>query len=240
MVRLHRARLPAPEEVFDMGSNKARSEGLRRDDAREPRGEREPRRERESRGRESHGREAYGDSAGAVVFRMNIGRIRNADPRWIIPVICRKGSVTKQDIGEIRILERETQFEIIASSAEHFASRIRRPDTKDPEIRIELLEARHGGSEGKGKPERPPRKELVLKEHGPREQGPREHGPREPEYKAPEQKDPAQRDYGPKKHGPKKYPPKEHGGPKDFKGPRGAPGAPGRIAKQKRRGKEAR
>ncbi len=76
---------------------------------------------------------------GMVVFRMNIGRNANADPRWMIPVICRRGGITKNEIGAIRILDNETQFEIAGHAAERFSAEVRKPDTKDPNIRFATL-----------------------------------------------------------------------------------------------------
>lgn len=54
-------------------------------------------------------------------FRLPLGRKQNADPRWLIPLICKAGGVTKQDIGSIRIFDRETKFEIAAHAAHGFA-----------------------------------------------------------------------------------------------------------------------
>ena len=62
-----------------------------------------------------------GGADGSVWFRLNVGRDKNADPKWLIPLICRLGHVTKPDIGAIRIFERETKFEIIAATAPRFA-----------------------------------------------------------------------------------------------------------------------
>jgi ATP-dependent RNA helicase DeaD len=45
-------------------------------------------------------------------FRLTVGRRNNADPKWLLPLICRLGHVTKRDIGSIKIFERETKFEI--------------------------------------------------------------------------------------------------------------------------------
>jgi len=53
-------------------------------------------------------------------FRAAIGRKNNADPKWLIPLICRLGNITKQEIGAIRIFDRETKFEIAAHVAESF------------------------------------------------------------------------------------------------------------------------
>ena len=137
LLRLHRAALPEPEELFDGSS----SEPPPAPRERPPRGE--------------------GD---AVWFRMNIGRARNADPRWLIPLICRRGHVTKQEIGAIRIFDRDTRFEIASHAAERFAVAIRRPDTEDASVRIEPF-----------KGERPVRGEPAA---GPRERRPRTRPPR--------------------------------------------------------------
>jgi ATP-dependent RNA helicase DeaD len=87
---------------------------------------------------------------------MNVGRAANADPRWIIPIICRRGGISKREIGEIRIQDRETQFEIAASAAQDFAYKVSRRDVKDPEIRIAPLidkPARGGEERPRRKPQ---------------------------------------------------------------------------------------
>jgi ATP-dependent RNA helicase DeaD len=61
---------------------------------------------------------------GAVWFRISVGRERNADPKWLLPEICRQGEVTKKDIGDIRIFETETRFELDAAMAEAFTAKI--------------------------------------------------------------------------------------------------------------------
>ena len=53
-------------------------------------------------------------------FTIDIGRSKNADPRWLLPMICRRGQVTKRDIGAIRVFDRETRFEIVQGSASRF------------------------------------------------------------------------------------------------------------------------
>src|SRR5206468_4210948 len=52
------------------------------------------------------------ESDGAVWFRVNIGRSRNADPRWLLPIICRRGGVDRRHIGRIEVLADETRFEV--------------------------------------------------------------------------------------------------------------------------------
>jgi ATP-dependent RNA helicase DeaD len=76
-----------------------------------------------------------------VVFRVNIGRRGNADPKWLIPVLCRRGDIDRRSIGKIRILERETHVEIARSHADAFATAVARPDTRDRKIVITALPA---------------------------------------------------------------------------------------------------
>jgi ATP-dependent RNA helicase DeaD len=137
LVRMYRARLPAPEELSAPIPRPARPDRPDRDRPDRERGERRPERREEPLGRE-----------GMVVFRMNIGRAANADPRWMIPVICRRGGITKNEIGAIRIMERETQFEVTAEAAERFAAQARQPDAKDPNIRFATLNETLAASTG--------------------------------------------------------------------------------------------
>ena len=114
LVRLTRSALPAAEDVFDPGPDlpaRQRHEGS------PPRGERSQR--------------------PMVWFRLNIGRLKNGDPRWLLPLICRQGRIAKPDVGAIRILERETRFEIDATVADRFLAAVRQ--VQNPEGRIEPL-----------------------------------------------------------------------------------------------------
>ncbi|MEO7092435.1 MAG: DEAD/DEAH box helicase, partial [Polyangiales bacterium] len=63
----------------------------------------------------------------AVWFTVNVGRSKNADPKWIIPLLCRRGGITKQSIGKIQILARETRVEISADAADRFGEAARKP-----------------------------------------------------------------------------------------------------------------
>jgi len=136
LVRMARARLPEPEELFDPGPSP---------EERAPRGPR-PRHERDNgrdNGRDGdrtsapHGRE-HRDAEGSgdmVWFRLSVGRQKNADPKWLLPLICRRGHVTRAEIGAIRIFERESRFEIAAAAADRFTEALKR--TMSEEIRIE-------------------------------------------------------------------------------------------------------
>jgi ATP-dependent RNA helicase DeaD len=134
-VRALRAPLPAPEEL---------SAGADGGDGRDM-----PERPRDGG--------ADGDYAR---FRINVGRAGNADPRWLLPFLCRRGHVTRREIGRIRVFERESEFEVASVAAARFAAAIRRPpsgpdgrDGDDGALRIEPV--REGAGQD-GKPARGP------------------------------------------------------------------------------------
>ncbi len=113
LVRSYRARLPAPEDQFDPAPVAA---------PRQP-GERFVREPGERSAREPRAPQRSAD--GGAWFRLSIGRRQNADPKWLIPIICRMGGVTKADIGAIRIFDTDTRFEIAAATADRFAATVR-------------------------------------------------------------------------------------------------------------------
>ena len=61
-----------------------------------------------------------------VWFRMAIGRRQNADPRWLLPLLCRRGHITRNDIGAIRIGPSETFVQIPRPIAGKFADALLR------------------------------------------------------------------------------------------------------------------
>ena len=67
-------------------------------------------------------------------FAVNIGRAQKADPKWLLPLICRMGGVEKRDVGAIRIQDTETRFEISEAMTDEFASNL--PDDPDDNVRV--------------------------------------------------------------------------------------------------------
>ncbi|KMQ89829.1 atp-dependent rna helicase [Lasius niger] len=53
-------------------------------------------------------------------FRMGLGRKEGADPKWLVPLICKLGNVQKRDIGDIRILPDHTLFQIADARVQQF------------------------------------------------------------------------------------------------------------------------
>jgi ATP-dependent RNA helicase DeaD len=155
LVRLYRSRLPAAEEVYDPGPQRP---------GREPVGR-----------RESYDARADTDgpdpAAGPRIwFRLDIGRQNNADPRWLVPMICRRGKITKADIGAIRIFDRETKFEVAKEAAGRFAAAVRRSGDDEPRIEPlpEELQRGRGKAPGRhgGKPKRGNHHERPRRRNG--------------------------------------------------------------------------
>ncbi|QFU08338.1 DEAD-box ATP-dependent RNA helicase CshA [Rhodobacteraceae bacterium THAF1] len=62
-------------------------------------------------------RKPFGPSAWVALSK---GRNDRAEPRWILPLICRMGGLTKDQIGAIRIQPAETYVELTADSIDGF------------------------------------------------------------------------------------------------------------------------
>lgn len=78
-----------------------------------------------------------GDFArGAVLFRINLGARDKADPRWMLPLICRRGGVTRREVGAIRIGPTDTVFEIAGSAVDDFARAAAENDPRAPHVVI--------------------------------------------------------------------------------------------------------
>ncbi len=53
-------------------------------------------------------------------FRVNVGRDDRVEARWLMPLLCNSGGITKDDVGAIRIQQTETFFEISEGRAAGF------------------------------------------------------------------------------------------------------------------------
>lgn len=70
-----------------------------------------------------------------IWFRLNCGAADEADVRWVLPLICRLGHVTKRDVGRIHVRETETLFEISAARVAAFEAALARHREAGVEIR---------------------------------------------------------------------------------------------------------
>nr|WP_249797264.1 MULTISPECIES: DEAD/DEAH box helicase [unclassified Bradyrhizobium] len=136
LARLYRARLPSPEDIIDPGERS----GKPREDRGRDRFEGEGGGDRPGKPRAKSGKSSskHRMAEGSVWFRAAIGRRKNAEARWLLPMICRRGGIDKGDIGAIKIMDTTTEFEISERVADSFAAKIKRPDKEDS-IRIEPM-----------------------------------------------------------------------------------------------------
>ncbi|AUX75033.1 DEAD/DEAH box helicase [Sinorhizobium fredii] len=79
-------------------------------------------------------------------FSLSVGRKQNAEPRWLIPMLCRHGKLSKRDIGAIRMQPEETHVELTAEGAERFLSAIGPNRTLEKGIRVKSLPGAPDGS----------------------------------------------------------------------------------------------
>ncbi len=141
-VKMYRATLPAPEEIGEIFEPRGEQRGGRDTQGpREPRNRAERRQEKFTPEKRAQGERSdaprpprAGDMENGVWFKITVGRERNADPKWLLPEICRQGDITKKDIGAIRVYERETRFEVSPDAAEAFAAHV--ADRKKGGVRI--------------------------------------------------------------------------------------------------------
>jgi ATP-dependent RNA helicase DeaD len=133
LVRAMRAELPAPEDLV----------------AQESRGD-----PRGGDPREAGPRQGF---EGASWFRINAGRRHNADPRWLLPVICRYGHVSRNEIGAIRIAAADSYFQVSERAVPGFIKALRRAKIapEDEGMIIELAQPRDVGAASGPPPARP-------------------------------------------------------------------------------------
>ena len=94
-------------------------------------------RDHRSADKQSSVREPRGpDLQDGVWFTISLGRKQRADPKFLLPMICNAGGVTKRDVGKIKIDDTETRFEISADKAAGYAKQIKQPGSLERGIMI--------------------------------------------------------------------------------------------------------
>jgi ATP-dependent RNA helicase DeaD len=139
LVRAHRAAMPQPEEMIENTPEARRAA--------------QPERHR-------------GGFEDVVWFRIDIGRRQNADPRWLLPLLCRRGHITRNEVGAIRIGADETHFQVPRAVVGKFTAALARTACDEGDqasVRIEPSERpgaasrsdRGGRRRSSGPPDRP-------------------------------------------------------------------------------------
>jgi ATP-dependent RNA helicase DeaD len=157
LVHAHRSSMPQPEELLSPDNNLAPDK--------------------------QHHRPGFDDT---TWFVMNVGRRQNADPRWLLPLICRRGGITKNEVGAIRIQANETGFQIPKVIAARFAAAVIKSAGQDGEddsgIRIEQVQG--GGNAANDQRAPAPRRQgpppVRHKPTHAHRKGPNTGGPRRP------------------------------------------------------------
>lgn len=139
-VRLQSATRPSPEELIEVDLHPKRERRERPGEAGAGGAGKAPRNHREFEG--------------GVWFRVSIGHRHRADPRWLLPLICKSGGVKGRDVGSIRIYDTETQFQITRDRADVFAATVEKNGTGEAGITIRRVPK---GQEG-APPRRPTRR----------------------------------------------------------------------------------
>jgi hypothetical protein len=118
LMRLHRAGRSAPEELIENGPVTA------------PGGTYPERAPREHVALQN-----------AVWFSLSIGRKQSAEPRWLLPMLCRAGHITKAEIGSIRILTSRPMWRFQA---------IQRQSSRRPSALPAQDREKHHGNQARG------------------------------------------------------------------------------------------
>ncbi|MEO9529488.1 MAG: DEAD/DEAH box helicase, partial [Roseibium sp.] len=123
-VKLRQSRLPAPEEIGELNESALKG--------------------RDAGARGGRSAEITGKFEDGVWFSLSLGHRQRAEPRWILPLICRAGHVTKKEVGAIKIFQNQLYFEIAGSHGQRFAEVIKRDGSGEENATITLLDARGG------------------------------------------------------------------------------------------------
>ncbi|MCK0119826.1 DEAD/DEAH box helicase [Loktanella sp. F6476L] len=115
-LRLFQGKQSAPEELTIVDPNA-------------PAGAREPRERKE--------RAPFGPSKW---FSVDVGREGKAEARWLLPMICKAGDITKKEIGAIRIQPQETYVEISAAAVPNFLKAVGGDMTLENQAKLTQLD----------------------------------------------------------------------------------------------------
>ncbi len=173
-IRNFRSTRFAPEDIQEMAVYAPKS--------REARDATRERRTNDFEPQPSRAREDFDES---VWFSLSVGRKQNAEPRWLIPMLCRAGNIGKRDIGTIKMMPAETYVEIHASAADGFTAALGPKMLIEDKLRVKKLDARPD-----------------MSRSGPREAGRRDERP-QGDFKKPDWK--KKGDYAGKSDGGKPY-----------------------------------
>lgn len=115
VISFYRSVIPNPEEITDVSLQQRRSTSAPQNSRRQKPSE-----------KFSFSKSSW--------YEIPIGRNEKADPKWLIPAICKAGNIQKKNIGNIRIFDTTTKFEIEAEKSEVFNKNL--SQIKDDTVKI--------------------------------------------------------------------------------------------------------
>lgn len=140
-------------------------------------------------------RKPFGPS---VWVALSVGRNDRAEPRWLLPLLCRAGNLNKDDIGAIRVQDKESFVQIAETALDGFMGTIGADMALEDGVTVRQLDPSEDISALTRKPSGPPRRDFDRRDGDRREGGyrgkPRDHDG----YTGARQR-------GPKPDGPKPY-----------------------------------
>ena len=134
LVNAQRRALPASEEI---GGGNERGRGGR--------DEREGARGGAGGGSADGHRPGFDDT---VWFRMDVGRRHRAEPRWILPLLCRRGHISRNEVGAIRVGMNETYFQVPRAVAGRFAAAVARTGAAEGQDAVRIEASEQGPQQG--------------------------------------------------------------------------------------------
>lgn len=108
------------------------------------------------------------DFGKSVWFSVSGGRAAGAEVRRMLPMLCKAGNLTKDDLGAIRIQENETFVQVLETSVAGFLDAIGPDQTVEDGAKVAKVE----GEPNLERPERHERPGRSFKDRGPRRDGP--------------------------------------------------------------------
>ncbi|WP_085899303.1 DEAD/DEAH box helicase [Kiloniella majae] len=149
LIRTQSAGRPAPEELIDRPERPSRERDRDRGGRDRGGSDRDRGRDRDegyeygNGGRRNNApgtRKERVDFEDGVWISMTVGRKHTADPKWLLPMVCRAGCITKKEIGAIRIHMAETHVELTPKGAEKFFETIGGSNRIEKTITVKRLE----------------------------------------------------------------------------------------------------
>lgn len=122
VISFYRSIIPNPEEITNVSLQKQHATSYGK----------------ESKRQKSIEKYAFSDG---IWYEIPIGRNDKADPKWLIPTICKSGNIQKKYIGNIRIFDNVTKFEISSEKNDLFSKSI----ANDPSVKIYQTSAPSSG-----------------------------------------------------------------------------------------------